>query len=592
MLPPSKMPAIKNWAGRLWPLGLSVSLLLGGCTPPGPRALLAGKRLLDERKYAEAAEQLRTAVTLMVTNAQAWNYLGLACQQSGQPVEAEKAYHRALILDHDLTEAHYNLGCLCLEQSKLEAARTEFTTFTLRRGNSPDGFLKLGTTQLRAAALEPPGAARARELGAAEKSFDDALALSPQRPEGLNGLGLVRLERGRAAEAAQYFNRALKQDPAYAPALLNLAIVYQQYLRDPQQALQKYREYLALGPAPANAVHVQATMQQLQQELDLAAHPPATNAPAPAIVNTNAPVLKPVLANSLRPAPETRTPPPDNVAKSTPVAPPPTPVTAEVVKEEPALKPAQDMPVAAGSNQTPPAQQVAVPGGTLPPATDAKAAKRGFWQSINPANLFHGRSSQQVTALPSAPGSPPPQAARITAPRLPPARYKYKSPPKPASGNRADAWRWFAQGMQAQEANRLSEAIQAYRTATQLDAGFFEAYYNLGLAASEARNARAALSAYEYALAVRPDSPDARYNFALLLKQSGYPVDAANEFEKVLAISPNEIRAHLALGNLYAQQLQQPAKARQHYQKVLDSQPNHPQAEAIRHWLAQAPPLS
>jgi tetratricopeptide (TPR) repeat protein len=589
MLPPSTMAAIKNWAGKIGPLGFAACLLFGGCTPPGPRALLAGKRLLDERKYTEAAEQLRTAVTLLATNAQAWNYLGLACQQSGQSAEAEKAYHRALVLDHDLTEAHYNLGCLWLEQNKLEAAKTEFTAFTLRRGNAPEGFLKLGTAQLRAAALETPGAARARELSVAEKSFDDALALSPQKPEGLNGLGLVRLQRGRAIEAAQYFNRALKQDPAYAPALLNVAIVSQQYLRDPQQALQKYREYLALAPEPANAAQVRAAMRQLEEELELAAHPPATNAPPP--VNGNASAPKPLVTNVAHPAVESRLPSPGTIAKATPVAPPPEPVSSEVVKEEPALKSAQDLPVASSANQAVPAEPATVSTAAPPSATDAKADRRGFWQNLNPANLFHGRTSQQVTALPSAPGSSQPDAAKVTAPRPPLARYKYKSPAKPTPGNRADAWRWFAQGMQAQEANHLAEAIQSYRTATQLDAGFFEAYYNLGLAASEARNSRAALAAYEFALAIHPDSSDARYNFALLLKQSGYPVDAASEFEKVLVISPNEVRAHLALGNLYAQQLQQPAKARQHYEKVLEAQPNHPQAEAIRHWLAQSQPL-
>ena len=56
----------------------------------------------------------------------------------------------------------------------------------------PEGFLKLGAVQLRT-----------REPSAAEKSFNEALRLSPQNPEALNGLGLARLLRGRASEAAQ-----------------------------------------------------------------------------------------------------------------------------------------------------------------------------------------------------------------------------------------------------------------------------------------------------------------------------------------------------------------------------------------------------
>jgi len=91
------------------------------------------------------------------------------------------------------------------------------------------------------------------------------------------------------------------------------------------------------------------------------------------------------------------------------------------------------------------------------------------------------------------------------------------------------------------------------------------------------------------ALAARPESLDARYNFALVLKRANYLADAARELEKVVAAYPNETRANLALGNLYSQQLHQEARARQHYLKVLDTDPTHPQASAIRYWLIANP---
>jgi len=131
--------------------------------------------------------------------------------------------------------------------------------------------------------------------------------------------------------------------------------------------------------------------------------------------------------------------------------------------------------------------------------------------------------------------------------------------------------------------------VQAYHQAVQLDPSFFEAQYNLGLAATEAGNLPTALRAYEHALAIQPNSADARYNFALVLKQANCPADAASELEKLLAILPNEVRAHLALGNLYAQTLHQPAKARQHYIKVLELDPTCPQASAVGYWLKDNP---
>src|SRR6516165_7900489 len=63
-------------------LFLVLALFISGCGPRGPRALMAGKKLLDRGDYAGAVAQLKTAATLLLTNAQAWNYYGVALQHS------------------------------------------------------------------------------------------------------------------------------------------------------------------------------------------------------------------------------------------------------------------------------------------------------------------------------------------------------------------------------------------------------------------------------------------------------------------------------------------------------------------------------
>ena len=172
------------------------------------------------------------------------------------------------------------------------------------------------------------------------------------------------------------------------------------------------------------------------------------------------------------------------------------------------------------------------------------------------------------------------------------ARYVYHLPPPPSPGNRSEAQPLFDSGLRAQQAHRLADAMRAYTQATGIDPAFFEAWYNLGLTAAEAGNFQISLKAYENALAVRADALDARYNFALTLKQANYLIDAAIELEKVVTRYPNESRAHLALGNIYAQQLNQPAKARQHYLRVLEIDPRNSQATAIRYWLTANPVIN
>jgi tetratricopeptide (TPR) repeat protein len=481
-----------------------------GCTPAGPKAFLQGEKLVEKGKYAQAIEKLKLATSLIPTNAQAWNYLGLAYHHAGQFGEAEQTYRRALLINHDLSEAHYNLGCLYLDQKKNDTAKTEFIAYTLRRANSLEALLKLGSAQLRV-----------NELAPAEKTFQDALRLSPQNPEALNGLGCVRAhQRGRANEAVGYFSAALKANTNYPPALLNLAIVAQQQSQDKRFALQKYREYLSLKPPPENVQAVKAVILQLEQELN----PPHVPATRPRVeVSTNFVNQRPAPTNINRAAASER--PATNNSKAPVVVQSP-PSNTEVVKvtPDPVVKPAAE---------------------TSLPAT----------RTTQPV-----ASANDSTETPSAP-----------------------------SANRLQAEHLFAEGRRAQQTHRLTDAINSYRAATQQDPAYFEAFYNLALATAEAGNLPAAIAAYESALAIRPDSLDARYNLALVLKQNNDFTRAAAEFEKLLEKYPNDSRSHLALGNLYAQQLHDPAKARQHYLKVLETDPHNPQSSTIRFWLTSNP---
>ena len=100
-------------------LGAAACLWISGCTPPGPRALLQGKQLLDEGRYSDAVPKLEKAAALLPKNALAWNYLALAYHGNGQLEPAANAYRAALALDHKLTVVRYNLGCLRSEERRV-----------------------------------------------------------------------------------------------------------------------------------------------------------------------------------------------------------------------------------------------------------------------------------------------------------------------------------------------------------------------------------------------------------------------------------------------------------------------------------------
>jgi tetratricopeptide (TPR) repeat protein len=574
---------------------------LAGCAPPGPHALLSGKKLLERGRYPEAIAELKQATLLLSSNAQAWNYLGLAYHCAGQVTNAAQAYQKALLLNQDLAEVHYNFGCLWLEQNRLDAAKSELTTYTSLRKNSPDGWIKLAVAQLRSA-RSGPASARSPELAAADKSLHEALHLNPQNPEALNGLGLIQLERNLPREAAQSFALALKQQPDYAPALLNLAVVSQVQLNDRPAALQKYREYLALPVHAPNEEAVRAAAHRLEQELNPQPRAAATvNATSPPPSSAN--LTRTTARNPGQPAAR---PPTEPAITAVNAAPAPAPVERKIdvtkIIPEPVVKSAQDV-----SSSPEPASLVQ----TKSPAASSKEESRRSGAEgpvavarVDPssASRRESRANPQSTSVSPRPGSgsgalavsarngPGDFIEDRSGPAVPGPRYPYRTLTKPVAGDSAAAQRAFAQGFQAQQANRLPEAIQSYRQATQLDPASYDAYYNLGLAATAAGNLRQALLAYESAVVVRPESPDARYNFAMVLKRANYLQDAINQLRIVLASYPSEPRAHLALGNIYAQVLHQPAKAREHYTKVLEIAPHTSQAAAIREWLMANPP--
>lgn len=548
--------------------------LLAGCTPPGPRALLEGRDLLEAGKYPEAVERLTRATSLLTTNAQAWNYLGLACHRAGDATRAVEAYRRALVLDRDLFEAHFNLGCLWLDEGKPDAAKSEFTACTLRRGDSFDAWLRLGVAHYRLS-----------ELVAAENSFQKALRLSPNHPEALNGLGLVSAQRRRSREAVQHFNAALKQRPDYRPALLNLATVLRRDLGDVTDAVQRYRDYLALDPQAADAAAVKAILQSLE-------HRPAPVVAAPVAP----PVTNPVVTSVIKPAP---------VVQATPSPPKSNPPALVAVKPsaEPAIANAEivQLPPEPVIRTSPPTDDAASPPPETPPLIASTPAaslvapvkdtpeKRGFLFRLNPFRSSRKSDPNSVAVSPAMQSAE--DAARETgaetAGSFP--RYQYRRPAAPAAGNRAEAETGLARGLEAESNGKQSQAVQAYRQAAQADPAYFEAQYHLALAHYTLRDYPAALAGWENALAIRPDSTETRYNFALTLKSAGYALDAAAELEKILATSPDDVRAHLILGNLCAEQLRDKPRARVHYQRILELDARHPQATAIRYWLVANP---
>ena len=561
-----------------------------GCSPTGPSAFHQGEKLLEAGDYDAAYGPLKLAATLLKTNAVAWDDFGVAAQRTGQAVDAANAYQRALELDHDLVEAHFNLGCLYLEQNQSEPAREELASYTMRRPNDPEGWRKLGSAQLRLG-----------ETALAERSFSAVLHLVPegQDAEAYNGLGVACLQRSQPRNAVKFFTAAVQLRPDYAAAILNLASTSEQYLRDNQTALANYEKYLSLTPRPADWDQVNAIVMDLSRTaapatpaappaVAVTSPPPAANNPTPAPAATVKPPVRPTPPPSPRPtlAARVNPPPPVRPVAPSPQPKPPASASPQVVRltPEPSIVASANPPVAAASASGAGADVVVV--GAEPPP------KPGFWQRLKPSHWFNGGNAESgtdsefvqsgVTPLTATPAGSAPPVVMPTTPLTP---YQYISPDRPVSGDHRAASGAYTKARMYEQDERWSDAMVWYGHAAEFDPAWFEAHYNEGLLAERTRNYGRALKSFELALALRPDSVEARYHFALTLRAAEHPADAVHELEKILAAHPDDVRAHLTLANIYAETLHEPSQARREYETVLQLSPNHPSAAQIRAWL-------
>jgi tetratricopeptide (TPR) repeat protein len=168
-------------------------------------------------------------------------------------------------------------------------------------------------------------------------------------------------------------------------------------------------------------------------------------------------------------------------------------------------------------------------------------------------------------------------------PPAPPIIARFPRGPAPvlARGNRAAA--------ETAAAQTTTDRVTALGKAVELDPSWSTGWQQLVRAALEAGRVDIALTAGEAATTLEPRSPAAHQLFAAALARSAYSADAADELEEAVKLGSDTAANRLALAGLYVRELRDPNRARPHYRRVLELDPNHPQAAAIRAWFATNP---
>ena len=161
--------------------------------------------LLALQRPAEAEAACRHALRLKRNSAEAYQTLGHALSDQGQPRPAIEAYQEALRLNPALPDLHNNLGLALHEASRLQEA-VEFLRTALR--NAPHDVAAAGNL---AGVLKDLG-----RLPDAEALYRELIRRNPADAVARYNLGVMLLVAGRHEEAWPEWEWRFRADPALA----------------------------------------------------------------------------------------------------------------------------------------------------------------------------------------------------------------------------------------------------------------------------------------------------------------------------------------------------------------------------------------
>jgi tetratricopeptide (TPR) repeat protein len=434
-----------------------------------------------EKEYENALEQIERSNTARAAdlfqksinkrpgdpvNAFAYHHLGLLAWQEGRAREASAYLENSERLNPHLFAPVYSHAVIARETGDTERARSLFQRAAQLNPTNPRPLEQL--------------ALLARSPAEQRQHLQHALQRAPQSARILTALATTETNETASVDRLM---QALESDPAYAPALYNLAVIH---ARDPNlqdSARAYYRSFLDIA-RDADPARLQQAQAALTARATTTRRPPANPTAQPTTQPTAQPPTTPTPAEPT-PAPTSQPPAPE------PQAPP----------------------------QTAPA-----------PPTPAEQLQQARQQAAA-GNLDQALACLRVAGRAAQDGDTDLQAQALrTAVEL-----------APDQGRTQLAWGRFLA-----DQNRHAEAIAPLRRVTEREPDWSYGWSALANSALAAEQYDVALNAARRAVDLAPQDPGYLWRLAELYNQTGVRRRARETYQQYLDQFPNSDRAAIA----------------------------------------------
>jgi tetratricopeptide (TPR) repeat protein len=477
---------IRMFCRFIW-LPLVVLMLLPACSDPtGERDVKRGLRELRRENYPRAKIMLERAIARRPghpDNATTHNHLGIALWRLNQFDEARNAFEDSRRLNPNLVEPVYNLGALAAERGDFRNAVRHLNEASSMNREDPRALEYLAGLYLER-----------KQWTLARNALYSALDRAPRSPSIYNAIAEAHAGLGQPDEAIQALMSALEIDKEFAPALLNLAVLYDRVLGDAGQAAAYYERFLDRAPRDPRAGEARAALNRVER---LGAYKTIAEQEQGAARIPPAPVVDVVAPEDVRPP----------AAIAQPAAP----------------------PASARAPATPPSQPPAAPRLEAYEKFMAEAEDRARRVQIPAAIDAYQRAADAAAA-----------ARRVD---LEEKAYRE------AARAGLDQPRAHAMlGQHLYDRGLYTQAGRSFRAAATINPEYAPAQLGLARIAARENEVDAAVTHYRQAMAADPLLADAAWEFAQLYdKQLDLPENAAKAYRAFAEKFPRDSRSQVAL---------------------------------------------
>ncbi len=221
-----------------------------------------GDLLFEHGRYKEAEEEFTKVLNIDPGYSNTQYRLGDTMYELKSYGEAEKAYQKAYSQvegkknkEKDIAQVLDHLGKTLAKLKRYGEAREKYETAISLNKYHAGAHNNLGVLLKELGNEEKDKGRRTKLYEDALNEFQTADKIVPHYPVPHNNAGIVLRDLKRICEARESFENALKEDPNFVDAHINLGIMYAEEYSDYKKAIEEFEEAIRIDPRNPNACY-------------------------------------------------------------------------------------------------------------------------------------------------------------------------------------------------------------------------------------------------------------------------------------------------------------------------------------------------